>query len=34
MDQAIRGELLDPSLSIVGRTFKIVGDLKSVAGRW
>jgi hypothetical protein len=34
MDQAIRGKLLDPSLSNVGRTLKTVGDLISVIGHW
>ena len=34
MDQAIWGELLDPSLSIESRTFKTIGDLISVAGHW
>ena len=34
MDQAIRCELLDPSLSIEGRTFKTIGDLISVIGHW
>ena len=30
MDQAIRGELIDPSLSVAGRTFKTIGDLISL----
>ena len=34
MDQAIRGKLLDPSLSIVGRPFKTGGDLISFIGHW
>ena len=34
MDQAIWGELLDPSLSIEGRTFKTIGDLIPVIGHW
>jgi hypothetical protein len=32
LDQAIRGELLDPSHSIEGSTFKTAGDLISVIG--
>jgi hypothetical protein len=34
MDQAIRDELIDPSLRIASREFKAIGDLVSVAGRW
>jgi hypothetical protein len=33
MDRAIQGELIDPSLS-AGQTFKTIGDLISVGGRW
>jgi hypothetical protein len=32
MNHAIRVGLIDPSLSIASRMFKIIGDLISVAG--
>jgi diguanylate cyclase (GGDEF)-like protein len=34
MDQAIRAELIDPSLTVAGRTFKTIGHLISGDGRW